>query len=192
MEKLKIGFAVTGSFCTFRKAFEAARRLVEAGHTLTPIMSFHAAQTDTRFGKADENVKELETICGREVAVSLPAVEPIGPKGLLDVLLVAPCTGNTLAKIAAGIADTPVTLAVKSQLRNGRPVVIAPSTNDALSAAAKNIGQLMSRAHIFFVPFAQDAPEQKPASAVALFELIVPAVEAAARGEQLQPVIREK
>lgn len=184
-----IGCAMTGSFCTFQKAFAAWRALREAGAELTPILSYNAASLDTRFYPARDAVAEFEEICGRKALCSIPQVEPIGPKKWFDLLVVAPCTGNSLAKIAHGICDTPVTLSVKSHLRNGRPVLIAVSSNDALGAAAQNIGRLMNVKHIFFVPFRQDDPVQKPNSAVALFGKIPESAELALKNTQIQPVL---
>ena len=190
MSSLKIGFAMTGSFCTFRRVLNVMRELRESGYTIVPIMSFNASSLDTRFGKAEDFRNEIETIAGTSVIDTLQAAEPIGPKKLLDVLLIEPCTGNTLAKLAAGIADTPVTLAAKSHLRNGRPLVIAISTNDALAGAAKNIGALQNFKHVYFVPYAQDDPAEKPNSIVARFDMTKAAVEAAAEGKQIEPVLR--
>lgn len=187
---MTLGCAMTGSFCTFARAFEAWRSAGETGVELVPIMSFNAARTDTRFGPAAGMRSTFEAICGRPVLDTLAQVEPIGPKKLLDVLAVMPCTGNTLAKIAAGIADTPVTLAVKSHLRNGRPVVIAVSTNDALGQNARNIGQLLAAKHFYFVPFRQDDSAGKPNSLVARFDLLNETIEAAMAGRQLQPLLR--
>lgn len=189
MNKLKIGYALTGSFCTFRESFEAAERLVSLGHELTPIMSFNSYTLSTRFGTAEENRKRLLEICGRPIISTIEAAEPIGPKKMFDLLIVAPCTSNTLAKLALGINDTPVTMAVKSHLRNSKPVLIAVSTNDALSAAAKNIGILLNYKNYFFLPYRQDAPEKKPASMVADFSFMEQSAEAAADGIQLFPVV---
>lgn len=186
----RIGCAMTGSFCTFKAVFEAWRALKSAGAMLTPIMSFNAASVDTRFYSSEEAVRTLREITGRAPLVALDQVEPIGPKKLLDALVIAPCTGNTLAKLANGIADTPVTLAAKSHLRNGRPLVIAPSSNDALAQNARNLGQLMAMRNVYFVPFGQDDPIGKPNSLVARFELLPEAVECALKGRQIQPVLR--
>ncbi len=189
MEKLRLGLAMTGSFCTFDevlKQFETFRGKYE----LYPIMSTISAFTDTRFGTCAEFRKRLEDICGREIIDTIPKAEPIGPKKLLDCILIAPCTGNTLAKLAVGIADTPVTLAVKAHLRNNRPVVVAVSTNDGLGANGKNIGALMARGNFFFVPFGQDSPEGKPTSLVAKFDFCEEAVKLAMEGKQLQPMLR--
>ena len=189
MEK-RIGCAMTGSFCTFKAVFEAWRALAATGAALTPILSFNAANVDTRFYPAEEARREFESITGRPPLTTLAQVEPIGPKKLLDALVIAPCTGNTLAKLANGIADTPVTLAAKSHLRNGRPLVIAVSSNDALAQNARNIGQLLAMKHVFFVPFAQDDAVGKPNSLVARFELLPETVAAALSGRQIQPLLR--
>lgn len=188
-DKLKIGFALTGSFCTFDKAMTAVQTLIQAGHEVIPIMSFNAAGLDTRFGKAAEHIERLEALTGNQVIKTISAAEPIGPKKLLDLLVVAPCTANTAAKLALGITDTPVTMAVKSHLRNARPVVIAISTNDALANAAKNIGLLQSMRNYYFVPYKQDNFTAKPTSIVADFAMIEPTVIAAAQGKQIQPMI---
>jgi dipicolinate synthase subunit B len=156
---------------------------------ILPILSETVAATDTRFGRAEAFRERAEIACGHRAMTSIPEVEPIGPKGLLDVLVIAPCTGNTLAKLAAGIADTAVTMAAKAHLRNGRPVVLAVSTNDGLAGAAKNIGELMARKHIYFVPFRQDDPEGKPTSLVADMTQVTAAIAAALEGRQLQPVL---
>ena len=185
----KIGFAMCGSFCTFSKAFEQMIKLKAAGAELTPIMSYNASSLDTRFGTAEENIMTAENICGRGVINTIPQAEPIGPKKMFDLLIVAPCTGNTLAKLACGITDTPVTMAVKSHLRNARPVLITVSTNDALSASAKNIGTLLNIKNICFVPFRQDDFIKKPTSAVADFTKLPEAAAAALSGRQLDAKI---
>lgn len=189
LEGIKIGMAMCGSFCTFSKAFEQMIKLKAAGAELTPIMSYHAATLDTRFGTAEENIMTAENICGRGVINTIPLAEPVGPKKMFDLLIVCPCTGNTMAKLAAGITDTPVTMAVKSHLRNSRPVLIAAATNDALSASAKNIGALLNIKNIYFVPFKQDDFVKKPRSAVADFSVIPEAAKAALNGRQLQPIL---
>lgn len=189
MNEITVGFAVTGSFCTFEKAFVQMERLVSHGFRILPIFSENAATVNTRFGQAADWVTRAETICGRQVLRTLTDVEPIGPKGWTDVMLVAPCTGNTAAKLAQNVIDTPVTLAVKSHLRTGRPVVLALSTNDALSGSAENIGVLMNRRHYYFVPMRQDAPKSKPRSVVADFDQIEETVHAALNGQQLQPIM---
>ena len=189
LSEMRIGCAMTGSFCTFKAVFSAWRTLKATGAALTPIMSFNASTVDTRFCAAEEAVKEFEAITGKRPLTTLSAVEPIGPKKLLDALVIAPCTGNTLAKLAGGIADTPVTLAAKSHLRNGRPLVVAVSSNDALAQNARNIGQLLAMRNVYFVPFAQDDPQGKPNSLVARFELLPETVKCALNGRQIQPLL---
>ncbi len=188
MRGITVGFALCGSFCTFEKALAAMERLVGDGYSVLPVMSFNAARIDTRFGAAESFRSRIRLLTGNEIIDTIEAAEPLGPRRMCDVLVVAPCTGNTLAKLACGITDTPVTMAVKSHLRNGRPVVLAVSTNDALSASAKNIGELLNRKHYFFVPMAQDAPEKKPRSVVADFGLLPEAITAALEGRQLSPI----
>jgi dipicolinate synthase subunit B len=185
---MNVGFAMCGSFCTFEKAFRAMEA-VSSIHTVTPIFSQCAHSTDTRFGTAASHQQRTRQICGTPPLHTIEAVEPIGPKKLLDALIIAPCTGNTLAKLAHSIADGPVTMAVKSHLRNNRPILIAISTNDALAGAAENIGKLLCRRNYFFVPFGQDAPTEKPTSIVADFSKVLPALEAAMNGIQLQPIL---
>lgn len=187
---MEIGFALCGSFCTFSQVFPIMEQLA-AEHHLIPIFSPAAYGTDTRFGTARDHIRKAADICGKDPLYTLAQVEPIGPKKMLDVLVVAPCTGNTLAKLAHGIADTSVTMAVKSHLRNGKPVVLAVSTNDALAVAAENIGKLLSRKHIYFVPFGQDDAIQKPTSMISDFSKIPQTVEAAVAGRQLQPILLE-
>lgn len=189
MDKLKIGFALTGSFCTFKSAFGAAGKLVAMGHEVTPIMSFNAYNISTRFGSNEQNRNILRELTGREIIASIEDAEPIGPKSMFDILVVAPCSSNTLAKLATGVNDTPVTMAVKSHLRNSRPVVIALSTNDALAAAAKNIGTLQNYRNYYFCPYRQDNFEAKPMSMVADMTLLPETIERAMKGEQIQPVI---
>lgn len=184
-----IGFALCGSFCTFDIAIKTLEELKTNGYNIIPIMSFNAFNTDTRFGKAVDFRNKIENICKNKIISTIPDAEPIGPKKLLDILLIEPCTGNTLAKLAAGIADTPVTLAVKSQLRNSRPVLISISTNDALSGAAKNIGKLQNYKNIYFVPYRQDDYKNKPTSIISDFSKTLSAVEFALKGEQLQPIL---
>ncbi len=186
---VRVGCAMTGSFCTFARAFEVWRALGAAGAELTPIMSFNAADIDTRFYAAAAARQIFEEICGRPLIRTIAQAEPIGPKKLLDVLAIMPCTGNTLAKLAAGVADTPVTLAAKSHLRNGRPVVLAVSSNDALGQNARNIGQLMAAKHFFFAPLRQDDAGEKPNSIVADFERLPETLALALEGRQIQPVI---
>lgn len=186
---MNIGFAFCGSFCTYQAVFPIVEILAKE-HQVFPIFSFTAGTIDSRFGTAQEHIRRIREICGRDPITTIEGAEPIGPKKILDALVIAPCTGNTLAKLAHSIADTPVTMAAKSHLRNGRPVIIAVSTNDALGGAAENIGKLLARKHYYFVPFRQDDPEQKPASMVARFELIPQTLEAALEGRQIQPIIR--
>ena len=185
---MEIGFAMCGSFCTFAQVFSAMEELAKVHH-VTPIFSFSSAAIDSRFGAAKEHLHHAERICGCAPLQTIEAVEPIGPKKLLDALVIAPCTGNTLAKLAHSIADTPVTMAAKSHLRNGRPVIIAISTNDALAGAAENIGKLLARKHYYFVPFRQDDALRKPTSIVADFTKIPQTLEAALGGRQIQPVL---
>jgi dipicolinate synthase subunit B len=185
---MNIGFAMCGSFCTFQKAF-AAMEEVASIHTVTPIFSQAAYTVDSRFGTAQAHFDRAAAICGRPPLHTVAQAEPIGPGKLLDALVIAPCTGNTLAKLAHSIADGPVTMAAKSHLRNGRPILLAVSTNDALAGAAENIGKLLARRHYYFVPFRQDDPTGKPTSMVADFSKLLPALEAALEGRQLQPVL---
>lgn len=189
MRSEALGFALCGSFCTFEPVLAALTRLAREYETVRPILSESAASVDSRFGAAAEFRGRIEAICRLPVWDSLAQVEPIGPKKLLDLLVIAPCTGNTLAKLAAGIADTPVTLACKAHLRNGRPVVLAVSTNDGLAANARSIGTLLDRRHFYFVPFGQDDAEKKPASLVADMAQIPETVAAALEGRQLQPIL---
>ena len=189
LKNVKVGFCMTGSFCTFEKAFSAMQELRDAGCEILPIMSFNAGTTDTRFGTAQEHIRRAENICGKRVILSISDAEPIGPKKLTDIIIVAPCTGNTMAKLARSITDTPVTMAVKSHLRGGKPVLIACATNDALAGSFKNIGFLMNCRNYYFVPLGQDDPLKKPCSLVADFSLIPEAACAALDGRQLQPVL---
>ena len=189
MEQQQIGFAFTGSFCTYARALEALEETAQRYARVTPIVSERGGATDTRFGSAGGFVAEMERICGHPVIDSIVKAEPIGPKKLLDALVICPCTGNTLAKLAAGIADSAVTMAAKSHLRNGRPLVLAVSTNDGLAGAAKNIGALLDKKHVYFVPFGQDDPAGKPCSLVADFRRVPETVAAALQGEQLQPIL---
>ena len=189
MNSVKVGYALTGSFCTFEKTLIEMKKLKETGYDIIPIMSFNAYSLDTRFGKAEDFRREIEQICGREIIATITSAEPIGPKSLTDIMVVLPCTGNTLAKLANGIYDTPVTLAVKSHLRNQRPVVIGVSSNDSLTGAAKNIGTLLNNKHYYFIPMRQDDPDKKPFSVVCDFTKLKDTVEAALYGKQLQPIL---
>lgn len=188
---LTIGFAVCGSFCTFKAVFEETKKLKNSGYEIIPIMSENSYSFDTRFGDAAHWREQFRTITGKAIIHTIPQAEPIGPKKMLDALIIAPCTGNTLAKLSNGVADTCVTLAAKAHLRNGRPLIIAPSTNDALSNAGKNIGALLNYKNIYFVPFGQDSFQNKPTSMVADFSRIAEALEGALKGEQVQPVITD-
>ena len=188
MAALRIGFALTGSFCTFARVIQEVQKLTDAGHEVTPILSFAARDTDTRFGKAEDFSRQLEEITGRTPITTLTEAEPVGPKGLFDVLVVAPCTGSTLGRLANGISETPVTLAVKSHLRRNRPVVLAVSTNDALGASLRNIAYLKNAKNIYFVPLRQDDPVSKPNSLVADFTRIDDTITAALAGTQIQPL----
>jgi len=185
---MNIGFAMCGSFCTFDKVFPVMELLAKK-HKVIPIFSEVSCSVNSRFGAAEEHIARAADICGIAPLHTIAQVEPIGPKKLLDILVIAPCTGNTLAKLAHSIADGPVTMAAKSHLRNGRPVLVAVSTNDALAGAAENIGKLLSRKHYYFVPFGQDDADQKPTSMVADFTKIPQALEAALEGRQIQPVL---
>ncbi len=185
---MNIGFAMCGSFCTYAQVFPIIEVLAKK-YDLTPIFSEASYTIDSRFGTHGQHIETVEYICGRDVLHTIEQVEPIGPKKLLDALVIAPCTGNTLAKLAHSIADTAVTMAAKSHLRNGRPVVIAVSTNDALAGAAENIGRLLAKKHCYFVPFGQDDAKNKPTSMVADFTKIPEALEAALNGVQLQPIL---
>ncbi|MGM9585744.1 MAG: dipicolinate synthase subunit B [Faecousia sp.] len=185
---MNIGFALCGSFCTYSRVFPVMEALSKK-YDITPIFSEAAYTVDSRFGTAEGHITRTETICGVPPLHTLSQVEPIGPKRLLDALIVAPCTGNTLAKLAHSIADGPVTMAVKSHLRNGRPVIVAISTNDALAGAAENIGKLLARKHYYFVPFGQDDAFGKPTSLVADFSKIPQTLELALEGKQIQPIL---
>ena len=185
---MTIGFAMCGSYCTFAKVFPAMELLARE-HRVIPIFSDNVQKTDSRFGDAEEFYQKAFQLTGVEPVCSILDAEPIGPKKLLDALVIAPCTGNTLAKLSHGITDTTVTMAAKSHLRNGRPVVVAVSTNDGLAGAAENIGRLLARKHYYFVPFGQDDPKNKPTSLVADFEKIPETVDLALRGIQIQPTL---
>ena len=189
MEKVRVGFAFCGSFCTYSEVMPALERARARYGDVTPIVSEKSAETDSRFGPAHEFIREMERICDRRVIDSIPKAEPIGPQKLLDVLVIAPCTGSTLARLTNGFSDTAVTMAAKAMWRNGRPVVIAVSTNDGLATSAKNIGMLMEKKHVLFVPYRQDDPVAKPTSLVADFSRINDTIDAALEGRQVQPVL---
>ena len=186
---IRAGWAMCGSFCTFERSFSAMEQLSALGAEITVIMSFNSAEIDSRFGTAAEHTALAEKISGRPVIRSIAEAEPIGPRKMFDILICAPCTGNTAAKLCAGITDTPVTMAVKSHLRGGLPVLLAFSTNDALTASAKNIAELLNRKNYYFVPVRQDDPLKKPASAAADLSLLPRAALEALNGRQLQPLL---
>lgn len=188
-EKLTFGYALTGSFCTFERSVKQIENLVNKGINVLPVMSYNAYTSDTRFGTAEYFKDRIEKITGNKIISSLTDAEPIGPKNLTDLMIVLPCTGNTLSKLRNGIYDTPVTLAVKSHLRNQKPVLIGVSSNDSLSSSAKNIGELLNYKHYYFIPMTQDNPKNKPFSIVCDFERVYEAALSALRGEQLQPII---
>ena len=189
MSKLRIGFVLTGSFCTFAKVMPVIQALIERGDTVTPILSDNAGTLDTRFGTDAHWRQELIALSGVSPIDSIVSAEPIGPQAMFDVLVVAPCTGNTRAKLAHGITDTPAAMAVKSHLRGERPVVLAVSTNDGLSGSAANLGTLLNRRHYYFVPLRQDAPHSKPRSLVAEMTLIPHTIDMAMDGTQIQPIL---
>ncbi len=189
MMKKTVGFALCGSFCTFEETLTALEQVAGEFQTVVPIMSEISAGTDTRFGGAEDHLRRIQGICGQPPITSVEGAEPIGPKGLLDLLIVAPCTGNTLGKLAHGITDSAVTMAVKAHLRNSRPVLLAVSTNDGLGASGPNIMTLLQRKHIYIVPFRQDDPVKKPTSLKAELSLLVPAARAALEERQIQPVL---
>lgn len=192
LEGKKIGFAVCGSFCTFSKVMPQFEVLRDAGAEVFPIMSEMAYTTDTRFGKSEDFKKYIKDVTGKEIINSVKGAEPIGPKAYLDALVIAPCTGNTIAKIANGITDSCVSMAAKANLRNCRPLLLAVSTNDAMGANAKNIGLLLNSKNVYFVPFGQDDCNKKPDSLVADMNMIVPSLELALDGKQIQPIIFAK
>ena len=187
-DKLRVGLAMCGSFCTFEKVLTIAEDLKDR-YDLTAILSETAANTDTRFGKAADFMQRLEALTGKPVIHSIPDAEPIGPKGLFDVLVIAPCTGNTLAKLAHGITDTAVTMAAKSHLRNGRPLCVAFTTNDGLSVTLQNVGTLLTRKNVYFVPFYQDDPVGKPNSLAANFTKLEQTFQSALDHKQLHPLL---
>ncbi len=186
-----ICYALCGSFCTLQSSFEILEALNHSGSEILPVASEKVYSTDTRFGKACDHIAKLEEICGKKVIHTVHDAEPIGPKYKPDAMIIAPCTGNTLAKLANGITDSSVTMASKAHLRNNKPLVIALATNDALSANLVNIGKLMSRKNIYFVPLFQDDPIKKPTSLIANFEMLPQTLEKALNGEQLMPLFLE-
>ena len=189
LEGKRIGFVMTGSFCTFRKTIDVLKKIVNLGAKVVPIMSENSYTMDTKFGKAEDFIKEIEEITKSKILHTIQEVEPIGPKDMLDILVVAPATGNTMAKLANDIIDGPATMAVKSHLRREKPVVIAISTNNGLSGAGENIGKLFNRKHYYFVPFRQDNPITKPRSIVFDPSYLIKTIEDALDGEQVQPML---
>ncbi len=185
----KIGLCMTGSFCTFHKVIPQIKKIVEAGAEVLPIMSFNSYDLDTKFGEADTFIKQIEDITSHKIIHSIKEAEPIGPRALTDLMVIVPCTGNTLAKLTAGITDTPVLMATKSHLRNGNNVVVAISTNDGLAGSAANIGTLLNRKNYYFVPFRQDNPITKPCSIVFDPNSIIPTIELAFQNKQIQPIL---
>lgn len=185
----KIGFILTGSFCTFSKTIEQMENLKKQEADIIPIMSYNSYELDTKFGKAKEFIDKIQTISGKSIIHTIQDAEPIGPKHLTDIMLIAPCSGNTIAKLANGIIDSPALMSAKSHLRNENPLVIAISTNDGLSGSAENIGKLLNRNNYYFVPFRQDNPITKPRSLVFDPNLIVKTLELALEGEQIQPIL---
>jgi dipicolinate synthase subunit B len=189
LEGIKIGFGLTGSFCTFSKTIPKIKELVKMGAEVIPIMSFNAYNTDTKFGKAKDFINDIEQITSKKIINTIVDAEPIGPKKMTDIMVIAPCSGNTISKLANDIIDTPVTMAAKSHLRNNNPIVIAPSTNNALSGNAENIGRLLNRKNYYFVPFRQDNPITKPRSLVFDPEYIIKTIQYSINKEQIQPII---
>lgn len=189
IEGKRIGFVMTGSFCTFRKTIDELKKIVKLGAKVIPIMSENSYTMDTKFGKAEDFINEVEDITGTRILHTIQEVEPIGPKDMLDILVVAPATGNTMAKLANDIIDNSATMAVKSHLRRERPVVIAISTNNGLSGAGENIGKLFNRKHYYFVPFKQDNPITKPRSIVFDPSYLIKTIEYALDNEQIQPIL---
>ena len=189
LKNVKVGFALTGSFCTFGKTIEQIENLVKMGADVIPIMSYNSYSLDTKFGKASDFIDKIKNITRKEIIHTIQDAEPIGPKQMTDVMIICPCSGNTIAKLANGITDTPVVMAAKSHLRNQKPIVIGISTNDALSGSAENIGKLLNRRNYYFIPFRQDNPITKPTSLVFDSKLIIETIEKALKAEQIQPLI---
>lgn len=189
LEGKHIGIALTGSFCTYEKVFQELQKLTAEGTIVQTIFSDAAQALDSRFGKAEDFIRRAEEITGRKPMMTIPEAEPIGPGRLFDILVLFPCTGNTIAKLANGITDTPVLMAAKAHLRNNKPLLISVSTNDALGINMKNIGLLLNAKNIYFIPFGQDNPKAKPNSMIAHTELLIPSLEAALQGRQYQPIL---
>lgn len=189
LDGIKVGIGITGSFCTLDTILKEVENLVNEGADVYPVFSFNVSNLDTRFGKAQKWKEEIERITGKSVIRTIQEAEPIGPKGFLDIYVIAPCTGNTLAKIANGITDTPVCMAWKAHLRNNKPAVIGISTNDGLGANGKNLGLLMNTKNVYFIPFNQDDPKKKHNSIISKYDLLIPTILEALSGKQIQPVI---
>lgn len=187
---LNIGFGLTGSFCTFNDSIQQIKKIVNSGANVYPVFSFNSQNINSRFGKAKDFIQNIEDITKNKVIKTIEAAEPIGPKNHLDVFVIAPCTGNTLAKMNNGICDTPVLMATKAHIRNNKPVVIAVSTNDGLGTNLENIGAMLNRKYIYFVPFGQDDYIKKPKSLVAHFDMIMYTIEKALTAEQIQPILK--
>ena len=185
----RIGFVLTGSFCTLSKVLPKMKELIKKGAEIIPIMSFNSYNLDTKFGKAKDFIDEIEEMTGKKIIHTIQDAEPIGPKKMTDIMVIAPCSGNTMAKLACDIIDTPATMSAKSHLRNNNPLVIAPSTNNGLSGNAENIGKLLNRKNYYFVPFKQDNPITKPRSIVFDAEYIIKTIEYALEGEQISPIL---
>ena len=185
----RIGFVLTGSFCTFSKVLPKMKELIKKGAEIIPIMSFNSYNLDTKFGKAKDFIDEIEEMTGKKIIHTIQDAEPIGPKKMTDIMVIAPCSGNTMAKLACDIIDTPATMSAKSHLRNNNPLVIAPSTNNGLSGNAENIGKLLNRKNYYFVPFTQDNPITKPTSLVFKFDYLIPTIKEALEKKQIQPII---
>ncbi len=186
---IKIGFVLTGSFCTFKKTIPKIKELINQGAQVLPIMSYNSYELDTKFGKAKDFISQIESITNKKIIHTITEAEPIGPKKLTDIMIIAPCSGNTMAKLACDIIDTPAVMSAKSHLRNGNPLVIAPSTNNGLSGNAENIGKLLNRQNYYFVPFKQDNPITKPRSIVFDSEYIIKTIKFALDGEQISPIL---
>ena len=189
LNKIKIGFALTGSFCTFKKTIPKIQELINKGAEVIPIMSYNSYKLNTKFGNSQEFIDKLKEITGKEIIHTIQGAEPIGPKKLTDIMIIAPCSGNTMSKLAVDIIDTPVTMAAKSHLRNDRPLIIAPSTNNGLSGNAENIGKLLNRRNYYFVPFRQDNPITKPKSIVFDENYLIKTIEFALEGDQISPIL---
>lgn len=191
LQGINIGYALTGSFCTFRETINQMKSLIDLKANIYPVFSFNSQNIDTRFGKAKDFMEEIEEITKNKIIKTIEQAEPLGPKNFLDVFVIAPCTGNTIAKMNSGICDTPVLMASKAHIRNNKPVVIAISTNDGLGANMQNIGDMINKKNIYFVPFGQDDYVKKPRSLVAHFDKLSETIFYALKGQQLQPILRE-